>query len=151
PQPKLQGARGRDQFFGVALEQVDADAPRPPARVLEAQGATGLLHGPARGVERAPAALEVGPQARARGLLPPLPEKASDGARGDGQQPGNLWRTEALLMKAQDALTRLRRCGSRHEEAPPRERGERQAGRSEQGWQSQAKQEPTAGLKRAAP
>jgi hypothetical protein len=114
-QPKLQGARGRDQLFGVALEQIEANAARPPARLLAAQRTTRLLHGEAVGAKRAAAAVEVGLQARIRRLLPPLLEQAADGACGDGQPQSDLWRREALLMKVEDALTRLRRCGSRHE------------------------------------
>jgi hypothetical protein len=115
PQPELQGAGGRDELLGVVLEQVDADARRPPARVGAAEGATGLLHGQAAGVQRPPAAVELGGEVRARRFLPPLREQAPDSACGEGHGLGNLWRTEALLMKVEDALARFRRGGGRHE------------------------------------
>ncbi|MBV8577544.1 MAG: hypothetical protein JOZ58_21210 [Acetobacteraceae bacterium] len=115
-QPKLQGARGRHQLWGVLFEQSDAQAWRSPAWMLAAQSTTRLLHGQTPGVQRAAAAVEVGQQVRTRRLLLPLPEQTSNRACREGHLQSNLWRTEALLLKSQDALTRFWRCGSRHEE-----------------------------------
>jgi hypothetical protein len=115
-QPKLQGARGRNQLLGVVFEQSDAKAWRSPAWMLAAQSTTRLLHGQTPRVQRAAAAVEVGQQVRTRRLLLPVPEQTSNGACREGHLHSNWWRTEALLMKSQDALTRFGRCGSRPEE-----------------------------------
>ena len=141
-QPQLQGASGWDQFLGVVLEQVDANACRPPAQVLTAQGTTGLLHGETPGVKRAAAAVEVGRQLGVGRLLLPLREQAADGACGQRHEPSNLWRREALVMKGQDALARFGRCGSRHAERLPGKKGAK-------GKQAQASREDQGGPNRA--
>jgi hypothetical protein len=115
-QPKLQGARGRNQLLGVLFEQSDAQAWRSPAWMLAAQSTTRLLHGQTPRVQRAAAAVEVGQQVRTRRWLLPLPEQTANGACREGQLHSHVGRREALLMKSQDALTRFWRCGSRHEE-----------------------------------
>jgi hypothetical protein len=137
-QPQLQGAGGWNQLGGVEFEQIEAKTWRSPGRMLAAQSTTRLLHGETLSVKRASAAVEVGQQVRARRLSVPLPEQTADRAFRDRHKQSNLWRREALLMKIQDALTGLGRCGGRHEECLPGKRAQRKVGTSKQGGPTRA-------------
>src|SRR5215471_3029788 len=104
--------------------------------MLQTQSTTGPLHGQAHRLKRASAAVKVGQQQlRVSRLVVPLRQQTADRSCRYGHELSNLWRTEALLMKFEDALTRVGRCGSRHAEHLPAKK-RRTASRCQPAWRT---------------